>query len=252
MSSPSPPEFAINPIQESQFELNTLLPTPAPNKDYGIFGQFSLKKLADNNSSKNYTCSECYQTFSKAHNLKSHKATHSASKPFQCSDCDKQFLRLYDLRRHQKLHTGEKPFQCDVCNRSFSRSDALHRHKKTESNYPPCLKLSSPATKPSDIPPLVIPPMTSQWQVSTNEPPPVFPRLSSYNQPKPISASSSPSSSTIKHDIRSPQQLPFILPLNENTDEIERLKQKIYDLEIENRVLRSLIRKDDTAEGRSP
>lgn len=42
----------------------------------------------DNGSvSKPYTCSECDQTFSRAHNLKSHTATHSMERPYKVNEC---------------------------------------------------------------------------------------------------------------------------------------------------------------------
>ncbi|RIA92599.1 hypothetical protein C1645_764475 [Glomus cerebriforme] len=83
--------------------------------------------------SKPYVCSECNQTFSRQHNLKSHALTHSQEKPFQCDVCQHFFRRHHDLKRHAKLHTGEKPYQCPHCKRSFARLDALNRHLRAES-----------------------------------------------------------------------------------------------------------------------
>lgn len=68
-----------------------LLPTPisptstSNTHDFGsLFSQFSLKSnnLVETNT-KSFICTDCGQTFNRAHNLKSHKTTHSASKPFQ-------------------------------------------------------------------------------------------------------------------------------------------------------------------------
>lgn len=69
-----------------------LLPTPvSPALPYGSFiSQFSIKQQAtavdsspsafnNNNSNKQYACTECHQVFYRAHNLKSHKATHNSS-----------------------------------------------------------------------------------------------------------------------------------------------------------------------------
>ncbi|CAI2170334.1 20168_t:CDS:2 [Funneliformis geosporum] len=82
---------------------------------------------------KPYACTECNQTFSRQHNLKSHALTHSQEKPFQCEVCQHFFRRHHDLKRHAKLHTGEKPYQCPHCKRSFARLDALNRHLRAES-----------------------------------------------------------------------------------------------------------------------
>ncbi|CAG8531742.1 6485_t:CDS:2 [Paraglomus brasilianum] len=82
---------------------------------------------------KPYVCTECNQTFSRQHNLKSHALTHSQEKPFKCEICHHFFRRHHDLKRHSKLHTGEKPYTCEYCNRSFARLDALNRHLRAES-----------------------------------------------------------------------------------------------------------------------
>ncbi|GAA5802133.1 hypothetical protein EDC94DRAFT_609616 [Helicostylum pulchrum] len=226
--------------------LDTKLPTPISPTTTVHFGslisQFSIKDNSTSESSTNklFGCPDCSQVFNRAHNLKSHRATHSASKPFQCTDCEKQFLRLHDLKRHQKLHTGERPYHCPVCKRSFSRLDALNRHRKTEGGSA-CLKTSSSSTSPSmpvkkqeSIPPLFIPSMTSQWQVNATLP-------SFITKPNPYANSPPPP----------PPSLPsLILPLNNNssTNElVEDLRLKIHDLEIENRVLRSLLCNESAA-----
>ncbi|GAA5812471.1 hypothetical protein MFLAVUS_005927 [Mucor flavus] len=216
---------------------DTKLPTPiSPTTVHfgSLISQFSIKDTTSESSTKLFGCPDCSQVFNRAHNLKSHRATHSASKPFQCADCEKQFLRLHDLKRHQKLHTGERPYHCPVCQRSFSRLDALNRHRKTEGGSA-CLKTSSstspsmPVKKQDIIPPLFIPSMTSQWQVNATLP-------SFITKPNPYA--------------NSPPSLPsLILPLNNNpsTNElVEDLRLQIHDLEIENRVLRSLLCNEST------
>ncbi|OZJ04378.1 hypothetical protein BZG36_03197 [Bifiguratus adelaidae] len=90
------------------------------------------KDVHPSDPSRPYVCPECYSSFSRPHNLKSHLATHSSERPFPCPDCGHFFRRLHDLKRHQKLHTGEKPYKCDVCDRGFARLDALTRHKRPE------------------------------------------------------------------------------------------------------------------------
>ncbi|KAG0738387.1 hypothetical protein G6F57_007340 [Rhizopus arrhizus] len=178
------------------------LPTPTSPVEAHLFSQFTVKTPSESV----FICPDCNHTFHRAHNLKSHQATHSTTKPFQCTDCEKQFLRLHDLKRHQKLHTGEKPYQCSNCLRSFSRLDALNRHKKTETA---CLKSNQ-------LKPLMIP------------------------NPVLLEPAAQPMPSASQHI-----KLPSLM-IHENADEVERLKQRVHDLEIENRVLRSLIRQDET------
>ncbi|CAO3611009.1 unnamed protein product [Mucor fragilis] len=252
----------LNSIQLQHKLPTPISPTTTTAQHFGsLVSQFSVKPSTSNeDTNKLYTCIECGQNFNRAHNLKSHRATHSASKPYQCSDCEKQFLRLHDLKRHQKLHTGERPYQCPVCQRSFSRLDALNRHRKTEGGSA-CLKSSnsngikySPTRRVAispGLPSVISSSSTSQWQLSSN---------SSKTLPSPFLSkpNTTPVTSTSTHSvITSPTTpLPFILPFNNtpstDEDEVDKLKQRIHDLEIENRVLRSLLcKQDDTAEAAS-
>jgi hypothetical protein len=85
--SSSSSENKLDPSHHSFQLLPTpISPTSTPNThDFGsLFSQFSLKSnnQVDTNT-KLFTCTECGQTFNRAHNLKSHKTTHSASKLFQ-------------------------------------------------------------------------------------------------------------------------------------------------------------------------
>lgn len=119
-----------------------------------------------------------------------------------------------------------------MCNRSFSRLDALNRHRKTEGGSA-CLKTStsspssSPATKKSDITPLFIPSMTTQWQVLPS-PSTMLSNIHSSPQAPPT---------TISH---SPPLLPsLVLPLQQEFSNdkseglVDNLRQRIHDLEIE-------------------
>ncbi|OBZ86253.1 hypothetical protein A0J61_05690 [Choanephora cucurbitarum] len=168
----------VSPIKEQfimKIDSQQKSTTPvSPTQDFSsLFGQFSLKTVPSSpyENQKIFTCIECGQTFNRAHNLKSHKATHSATKPFQVNT-------------------------------------------KTLPN--PFLSPDQPT-----IP-------------SPTLPPPILSSSSSSSPPLP-SPKTSPSKTSLP---------PFLLPFSNSTtdqDEIDVLRQRIHDLEVENRVLRSLL-----------
>ncbi|KAI7907821.1 uncharacterized protein BX663DRAFT_445777 [Cokeromyces recurvatus] len=227
-------QHVVEPNHEIQQLANKKIPSTRINSDMNAcIHQFSLNDTTSSSEHKVFTCNDCGQEFNRAYNLKSHKATHSASKSFQCSECQKQFLRLHDLKRHQKLHTGEKPYRCSICYRSFSRLDALKRHKKAEEERSNCTIRNYHVYTSSSPPSSMLTPskstttskgslsfITSEWQQPSISPP--------------------------KNVASNQVYLPFILPSHQSDpNELETLRQRIHDLEIENRVLRSLIHKED-------
>jgi uncharacterized Zn-finger protein len=97
-----------------------------------------IVKNIDSATSKPFVCTECSQSFSRPHLLKSHLYIHQGLKPFPCPRCNKSFARQHDLKRHEKLHEGLKPFSCIHCGRYFSRNDALVRHLRTTGSNGAC------------------------------------------------------------------------------------------------------------------
>lgn len=75
----------LNSIQLQHKLPTPISPTTTTAQHFGsLVSQFSVKPSTSNeDTNKLYTCIECGQNFNRAHNLKSHRATHSASKPYQ-------------------------------------------------------------------------------------------------------------------------------------------------------------------------
>jgi hypothetical protein len=59
-----------------------------------------------------------------------HQYPASPQRPFACDMCPLSFSRQHDLKRHRETHSGEKPFLCNGgCGKTFTRKDALKRHQ---------------------------------------------------------------------------------------------------------------------------
>ncbi|KAI8089454.1 uncharacterized protein BX664DRAFT_333053 [Halteromyces radiatus] len=190
---------------------------------------------------KSFRCDQCFQTFSRLNNLKSHRTTHTSERPFQCNQCHQDFRRQHDLKRHQKLHTGERPFSCATCHRSFARLDALNRHQRVEGGSAcqpkqrrptiPDIHIPHPASTKHHDSLLILP-----WSPSTRTLP------SPYASPPLTSSPHSPSLGSPKEpDFWKSEYHQLKKAMIALQDETQALKSAYHDLKIENKVLTSLL-----------
>jgi len=93
-------------------------------------------KKSRTETSDDFKCLECNQTFTHQTSLKRHLLTHDQK--FRCLQCDKPFTNSRNLKRHMRLHSGDQR-KCYLCDECFSTVAALqaHRrqHKETENSF---------------------------------------------------------------------------------------------------------------------
>lgn len=77
---------------------------------------------------KIFKCSDCPQSFTRAHSLLRHRSAHKEGREYCCDYCDKFFSCKSSLDRHIRIHTGEKPFTCEQCGKNFMQKEVLKRH----------------------------------------------------------------------------------------------------------------------------
>ncbi|KAG0265595.1 hypothetical protein BG011_004386 [Mortierella polycephala] len=94
------------------------------------------EQLDDPDAKARFYCNKCDKSFTRATNLRSHRAIHQGLKPFVCTrtkddgvPCHWAFARRHDLERHvRSRHEKERTFRCKSCGIRCTRSDAIRRH----------------------------------------------------------------------------------------------------------------------------
>lgn len=86
------------------------------------FKEHLTSHMHTHQSTRNYMCSDCGQTFKWSHSLKRHQRTHAPTSDFRytCHFCYKTFQRKDHLSIHESLHTSSSSsFPCSECGKSF-------------------------------------------------------------------------------------------------------------------------------------
>lgn len=112
---------------------------------------------SSSSSSSRFKCDKCNKSYTRKHNLISHKlSVHEKEKLFKCDTCKVKFSRASDLARHTKEQHSQltKPFVCGGmnsdgshwgCGRRFYRKDQLKSHLSTNKAEYKCLRRLVPA-----------------------------------------------------------------------------------------------------------
>ncbi|XP_073416348.1 uncharacterized protein [Dendrobates tinctorius] len=96
-----------------------------------------FKHQKTHTSENRFFCFKCGRCFNQKSNLVIHQRTHTEEKPFSCSECGKCFKWKSDLDSHQRTHKGEKPFSCSECGKCFKWKTNLIKHQRTHTEEKP-------------------------------------------------------------------------------------------------------------------
>ncbi|KAK7067056.1 hypothetical protein SK128_015328 [Halocaridina rubra] len=113
---------------------------------------------------KEYQCSSCAASFSRASQLRAHERSHVEEQIYECDKCDAVYSRIGELmahrrehhrhslwcsecdsffssysavRIHMRQHKGYKPFKCTDCTMSFSQLCHLNIHRRVHTGEKP-------------------------------------------------------------------------------------------------------------------
>jgi len=89
--------------------------------------------LQDHQTTKEWTCSECKQSFLRSKLLETHAITtdHRAYRCTKEKTCGQTFTLRSACSRHERSHSAQKAHACSRCMKSFHRKDNCHDHERT-------------------------------------------------------------------------------------------------------------------------
>ncbi|OAD76091.1 C2H2-type zinc finger transcription factor [Phycomyces blakesleeanus NRRL 1555(-)] len=242
--------------------------------------------LTTHSSERPFQCDVCKHLFRRHHDLKRHQKLHTGERPHVCKACFRSFARLDALNRHRRAEGGtacsavhqQRPSESSDDNNS-SRSatpsspprgpqPSQHTTNVNNNIFP---NVSDPPSLRAPSPPSLLPSPSALSSLPVSESADLMPI---YNHPSPPSPTPHPpalpfqSSSWFGNTAASPNESRVLPPL-QSTDpiwtrlyqenislkatlsslrlsEADKLKSRLHDLEVENKVLRSLISENAT------
>ncbi|KAG2171532.1 hypothetical protein INT43_008258 [Umbelopsis isabellina] len=225
--------------------------------------------LATHSNERSYECEVCHHQFRRHHDLKRHQKLHTGEKPFVCAICMRSFARLDALNRHQRAEggtscSGVAPAQRRrLTNSGNSRSNSLNEDVKVS---PKTDEKPNGERRSSSFSVL-----EGNHNASHSDPYRAYTypvphirndRTMSYPPPMSMSGASQQHVFTVNQDANQSDRIRQLEKRNRDLEvevstyrasirslkDMDTLKRKVHDLEIENKVLRSLL-VDNNAEG---
>ncbi|KAJ2963558.1 hypothetical protein NQZ79_g1335 [Umbelopsis isabellina] len=272
---------ASSSVRDSQSppSINATVPAIASRPGYGSFPLKSASTDDSNSlSSDKPYCEVCRHQFRRHHDLKRHQKLHTGERPYVCDVCDRSFARLDALNRHRRAEGGSA---CNSTQnqRRLSQPQPQNANsppnQRRDSQGSESMGVAPPRSRPS-VPELQIPHPESRPfendsgrrslsldEYRTHEKPSPF-RASTYPDPNSASGTGGPvfppphGTSTTSQPPQPSQreqkleqsiallskrnrELEVQLAAQSNSGELDRLQSRVHDLEVENKVLRSLI-----------
>ncbi|KAI8969331.1 hypothetical protein BDF20DRAFT_827099 [Mycotypha africana] len=239
-------------------------PYPCPECHQTFSRPHNLKShLTTHSSERPFQCDVCNHHFRRHHDLKRHQKLHTGERPYVCKDCYRSFARLDALNRHRRADGGTacSAVHHQQINKQQQQRPALVTSGSTSTSSIKSIVSKGSAKTTANV---TTTPASAAGNTSDNTSPsstnysrPVIPQLhiphpASHLHPKdyhpsPVAPPTSQmSSNTATNNYKLQQEnealkrdLDQIRAMAQR--DINSMKARMHDLEVENKVLRSLI-----------